>query len=447
MLFSSNIFLFLFLPLVLGLYFLAHERAKNYILLAASLIFYAWGGVAAAGMMIVNIAINYAGAIAVDKWRERKLPLILTLTANFGMLFYFKYMNFFMAQIGMAGFAKIALPIGISFFIFQGVSYLIDVYRREVPPQKNPLKLALFISCFPQLIAGPIVKYHDIDEQLDVRSTTAADFLYGIRRFIMGLGKKVLLANTFAVIADEIFKLPVAEISVAQAWLGALAYSMQIFFDFSGYSDMAIGLMRVFGFRIPENFNYPYIAKSITDFWRRWHISLSTWFKEYLYIPLGGNRTGHTYRNLWLVFLATGIWHGAEWTFVLWGLWHGLFIVMEKKIDVDKFRGAWAHFYTLAVVLVGWVLFRTENITKAWQYLKRMFGLINGTAIFQWPWFCDNIQYITFAAAVLLCTPIFGKWIHTRREWMLNAWLIVVFLLSATMIVAGGYNPFIYFRF
>ena len=346
MLFSSLTFLHIFLPSVLALYFLSPVRMRNYVLLVASIIFYAWGEPLYLAMMLFMIVANYVGAIGIEKMAipfRKKAVLWGTIAVDLGLLFYFKYFNFFIENLNRSDFIdfpfiEVIMPIGISFYTFQAISYLIDVYRGEVEAQYDFYKLALYISLFPQLVAGPIVKYHDVYEEINNRSETFDRFMYGVKRFIIGLAKKVLLANTLGGVVDTIYALPVSEISVSAAWLGAVAYMLQLYFDFSGYSDMAIGLGHMFGFKFLENFNYPYLSRSVSEFWRRWHISLSTWFKQYLYIPLGGNRvsTFRQYFNLFFVFLVTGFWHGASWSFIIWGIWNGIFICSEKLTGLKK---------------------------------------------------------------------------------------------------------------
>ena len=465
MLFSSMTFIGLFLPIVCGLYWLTRREYRNYILLAASILFYAWGEPKYLAIMLTTIVVNYFGALLIDKYKQhKKWILIGTILSDLGFLFYFKYFNFVMTNINTAfgadiPFLDVIMPIGISFYTFQALSYVVDVYRGEVPVQKHIDKLALYICLFPQLIAGPIVKYHDVKDQIDNRTENFDKVVYGVKRFIIGLAKKMLIANTMGAVADKIFAMPVNEFSTLTAWVGALAYTFQIFYDFSGYSDMAIGLGSIFGFKFLENFNYPYISKSITEFWRRWHISLSTWFKEYLYIPLGGNRVAKSrmYLNLFLVFLATGIWHGAEWTFIIWGLWHGFFIIMEKWTGWHKKTGGISlsitqHLYTMLVFIFGWVLFRAENITYAWQYFKNMLGLIpNHNITYTLGYYIDNIEILTFIVAVLCAMPIFrnitlpptNKYKHIA----INTWIMALFVVSVSAIAASTYNPFIYFRF
>lgn len=466
MLFSSMTFIFIFLPIVCGLYFLVRKNITmaNLLLLLASIIFYAWGEPNYVFIMLGTILINYVGAICINKYpKHKKIALLTTILANLGILFYFKYFNFVMENISSVigtnfSFLEVIMPIGISFYTFQALSYVIDVYYNKANVQKNIYKLALYITLFPQLVAGPIIKYHDVANQIDKRKITFNQFSYGIKRFIIGLAKKVLIANTMGAIADAIFAQPVYDFSTGVAWLGALAYTFQIFYDFSGYSDMAIGLGHMFGFKFLENFNYPYISKSITEFWRRWHISLSTWFKEYLYIPLGGNRISkyRTYLNLFIVFLATGIWHGAEWTFVIWGVWHGAFIIFERITNLHKRIGGiissiLRHCYTILAFVIGWVIFRSDNITYATDYIKNMFGLIPYKEIYSLPYYIDTTQIIIFITAIMLSMPIFSNFLNddkdTKATSFQNLWLLILFGLSWASISAGTYNPFIYFRF
>lgn len=457
-------FVFLFLPIVCGLYFLTPKVARNYILLFASILFYAWGEPKYVAIMLMTIVVNYLGALLIDKYKQhKKWILIGTILSDLGFLFYFKYFNFVMKNVNFAfgadiPFLDVIMPIGISFYTFQAISYVVDVYRGDVKVQKRLDKLALYICLFPQLIAGPIVKYHDIEDQIDNRQERFDKIVYGVKRFIVGLAKKMLIANTMGAVADKIFAMPVTDFGTGIAWIGAIAYTFQIFYDFSGYSDMAIGLGSIFGFKFLENFNYPYISKSITEFWRRWHISLSTWFKEYLYIPLGGNRVAKSrmYLNLFLVFLATGIWHGAEWTFLVWGLWHGFFIIMEKWTGWHKKEGTLPititqHIYTILVFIFGWVLFRAENITYAGQYFKNMMGLVKTNPVYSINYYIDNIEILTFIVAIICSMPIFRNIVlpitNKYKNIAINTWIIALFVLSASAIAASTYNPFIYFRF
>ena len=466
MLFSSMSFVFLFLPVVCAIYLCAKKELHNAILLAASIIFYAWGEPKYLAIMLLTIIINYSGAIALNKYpKYRKFLLLLTIIADLGFLFYFKYFNFVIENINSIlsadiKFVEIILPLGISFYTFQAMSYIIDVYRGECAVQKNFYKLSLYICLFPQLIAGPIVKYHDIADQIEHREVNFEKVQYGVKRFIIGLAKKMLIANTLGAIADKIFVQSPDSFSPFIAWLGAFAYSFQLYFDFSGYSDMAIGLGAIFGFKFLENFNYPYISKSISEFWRRWHISLSTWFKQYVYIPLGGNREGlrRTCLNLGIVFLLTGIWHGASWTFILWGLWNGFFIIFEKLTGWSKESSTpclniLKHLYVILIFVVGWVIFRSENLIYAFAYVKNMFGLVQlQDAAYKIGYYIDSYEVIMFAAALLCSVPLFRNILNVNRKnkflyGFVNIWLLFLFLLSTATIAASTYNPFIYFRF
>lgn len=483
MLFNSMVFLWIFLPVLLVLYFLAKKffpAARNYILLIFSLLFYAWGEPKYIILMLVSILVNYAFGILVDKapkkGKKRRALLVLDVLFNVGLLGYFKYFNFFTDNVnkifgeGTITMEDVMLPIGISFYTFQIMSYVIDLYRGEIKVQKNLPKLALYISFFPQLIAGPIVKYKDIDEALDSRKETLEGFAYGAKRFIYGLSKKVLIADVMALAVDTIFSGGggATELTQPVAWLGAICYALQIFFDFSGYSDMAIGLGAMFGFKFMENFNLPYISGSITEFWRRWHISLSTWFKEYVYIPLGGNRKGkkRTYLNLWIVFLLTGIWHGAAWNFVIWGLFHGLFIFIERlgfKKVLDRLK-VLSHVYALLVVLVGWVFFRADGLKNALHYLKVMlFGAPEGTIPIQTYNIVNHRFILTMILAILFCGILqvilkkiaeskkYGKR-YSRFSIICTRYvepfvLIGLFALCIMATVSNTYSSFIYFRF
>src|SRR2546425_1448106 len=371
MVFASPIFLFLFLPLILATYFLLPRRWGNAALLVASLAFYVWGEGLYATIVITSIAFNWALGKRIGDAKDpraRRRWLALAVAGNLAVLAIFKYANFFVANLHAAlgahswGAIAIAipLPLGISFFTFHSISYLVDIYRKNATAQRNIGSFALYILLFPQLIAGPIIRYKDIAQQIASRERRFADVAEGVRRFVIGLGKKVLIANTLGRVADQVFAIAPSELNTSVAWLGLVCYSLQIYFDFSGYSDMAIGMMRMFGFRVLENFNYPYISQSIREFWRRWHISLSNFFRDYLYIPLGGNRRGKVrgYANLVIVFLLCGLWHGANWTFILWGAWHGVFLVLERAGVEGALERTWRplrHAYALAAVLGGWV--------------------------------------------------------------------------------------------
>lgn len=469
MLFSSTVFIFIFLPIIFMLCLISKQKYHNIILLVASLFFYGFEQPKYVLIIISVIFISYIGAICIDKLYEYKKPiLVLTIVANLSFLIFFKYINFIIENINLLNIyklnlLKLILPIGISFYIFQALSYIIDVYRGEVKVQKNIFNLALYICLFPQLVAGPIIKYHDIEDAIISRKINIDDVSTGIKRFIIGLSKKVLIANTLGLVADKIFCQVPSAIPHLVAWIGAFAYTFQLFFDFSGYSDMAIGLGMIFGFKFMENFNYPYISKSVTEFWRRWHISLSTWFKQYVYIPLGGNKEGKikTVRNLGIVFLITGLWHGASWTFIVWGLWHGLFIIIEKLINIknidEKYTKLWQntlrHFYCLLIVVIGWVIFRSDNLTYAIQYISNMFGLMhieNKDIAFDLGYYVDTFEILMFVIAILCSVPIFKNILQEKgiiKNICLNIWFLILFVLSVSAIVATTYNPFLYFKF
>lgn len=469
MLFSSMTFVYMFLPIVLLLYLVTKKELHNPILLVASILFYAWGEPKYLAIMLLTILINFLGALLIERKPEhKKLSLILTIIGNLAFLIYFKYFNFIIDNCNNLFHSNIEplnviMPIGISFYTFQALSYVIDVYRGECKAQNDIYKLALYICLFPQLVAGPIVKYHDVAEQIDSREVNFEKVNLGVKRFIIGLSKKMLIANTMGAIVDKIFVQDPHNFSHAIAWLGSIAYSFQLYFDFSGYSDMAIGLGLIFGFRFLENFNYPYISKSITEFWRRWHISLSTWFKQYVYISLGGNRCSKlkVLRNLGVVFLLTGIWHGAEWTFVIWGIWHGFFIILEKTFNIKEFESKphpiWVnilqHLYCIFVFVIGWVIFRADNMKYAWDYIMNMFGLLHLNKeqfVYSINYYVDRIEIITFIAAILCAVPLFKNMLELKSNWGkigINIWLLILFFLSTVMIASSTYNPFIYFRF
>lgn len=456
MLFSTVPFLYFFLPAVLfinNVLLRKNIKYQNVFLLLSSLFFYAWGEPTFVFVMLLSIVLNWGFGIWVDKKRENKTwILFLMLLFNLSLIFVFKYLMFAMNVINEVFDTHmrvpiINLPIGISFFTFQSISYVIDIYRHHGEVQRNPLNVGLYISFFPQLIAGPIVRYETIAAEINNRKVTWNDFTDGVERFIIGLGKKVLLANNFAVIADHIFSLLPEYLDLPLAWLGAISYTLQIFFDFSGYSDMAIGLGRMFGFHFLENFNYPYISRSVSEFWRRWHISLGSWFRDYVYIPLGGNRVAKplVYRNLFVVWLLTGIWHGANWTFLVWGLMYFVLLALEKFTELEKrnFR-ILGHVYTLFFVVIGWVIFRSETLTDAWNYLHVMFtpSIPDSSPLF--------LFYISEYKWWLLSGLFFSIPIVNRSKLhpVINSiWCIVIFFLCLVYITKGGYNPFIYFNF
>ena len=469
MVFSSNLFIFFFLPITIWGYYFLGKKLQNVFLLFVSLLFFAWSQPQFVWVILLNILVNYCGALAIGNVKNKivkKLSLIIDISVNLGLLFYFKYFNFVIDSINHVIDSniivdQIVLPIGISFFTFQGLSYVFDVYLGKVEVQKNPFKVALYILFFPQLIAGPIVKYGDIALEIDNRAVSLDDFTEGLERFIIGLGKKAIISNTMAVMVDKIWERGIDQNTVAIAWIGCIGYTLQIYYDFSGYSDMAIGLGRIFGFHFNENFNLPYISKSVTEFWKRWHISLTTWFREYVYIPLGGNRK-HVYLNVAIVFLLTGIWHGASWTFILWGIWHGVFRLIEmyfnktnKKIKLAKIP-LLGNIYTLSVVGKGWILFRAPNLSDAIYYLKTMVGIDLGSMPgFTVGYYLDRWNVTNMALGILFATAIPGKIVlHIKsvcseKVYFIGKKVLLLFLFyfSLIRIVAGTYNPFIYFQF
>ena len=480
MLFSSPIFLFLFLPALLALYIICPRFARNALLLTASLLFYAWGELALVVVMLMSIGMNHAFGLWVERFRTRPLGryiLAVAIAANLAVLVYFKYASFLIDTLNIAlatlaiplvRWPDVVMPIGISFYTFQALSYVVDVYRGEVAAERNPIRVALYISLFPQLIAGPIVRYVDVAAQIRDRRMTLDGFAAGVQRFVIGLGKKMLIANSAASVADAIFDIPDAQLGTAVAWLGIVCYTLQIYFDFSGYSDMAIGLGLMFGFRFLENFNYPYISRSLTEFWRRWHISLSTWFRDYLYIPLGGNRCTprRIYANLLIVFLLCGLWHGASWSFIVWGLYHGTFLILERRglsRILLPLPAIVRHAYLLCVVMVGWVLFRADHLAHALVFLKAMAGLGASNHEYHVGLFLDRGLWLVLIAGSLGSLPWlpalsarFDTW-RERRWWggavegslglcRVSLVALVLFAASSAML-AGTYNPFIYFRF
>lgn len=470
MLFSSLVFLWFFLPAAVFLYYLAPGRnAKNIVLFAASLIFYGWGGPRYLLLVLLTALLCYAAGLCLDAAGERtalkKLSVGVFVLITLGILGYFKYYNFFAATAGrLAGkelfpLRDIVLPLGISFYTFQAISYVVDVYRGKSPAQKNLFHMALYLFLFPQILSGPIIKYHQVAGQLTNRNETISMQFYGIKRFVYGLAKKVLLANTFGQSVDYIMGVPSGQIGTLTAWLAVILYTLQIYYDFSGYSDMAIGLGRIFGFYYEENFNYPYLSSSITEFWRRWHISLSTWFRDYLYIPLGGNRKGlgRTCVNLFIVFLATGLWHGASMTFIIWGIYHGIFILSErlwlkKVLDRNpvKFLN---HLYAMFVVVFGWLLFRAPSMTYAIDLAKAMIRPSKG--LWNAGLFANNKILFLAVLGILLCGPVQALFPRFRNHIFDEenvsygdiAVMIVLLFLSTMVVVSSTYTAFIYFQF
>lgn len=471
MVFSSITFTFIYLPIVLFLYFLSKEEYRNIILFIASIVFYAVGEPKAVILMLASIALNYMAGVAlgiIKSDTRRKIILILDVAVNIGILYWFKYLGY---TIKLLGFVlgrqfealDIALPIGISFFTFQAMSYVIDVYRGDVAAERNILNVGLYISFFPQLIAGPIVRYNSISQQIKNRVVTADKFSEGILRFVKGFAKKIILANNLSLLAEEafgctdIYKLP-----VLLAWAGSIAFSLQIYFDFSGYSDMAIGLGKMFGFEFEENFNYPYIANSITDFWRRWHISLSRWFRDYVYIPLGGSRKGifRQIINLFVVWLLTGLWHGANITFVAWGLMYFVLLALEKTLIKPETKNAIVklvyRMFVLLVINTGWILFKTESFHVACRYIKVMLGLYGNDAVNAYTLGLFREHGILFVFGILFSTPLMARIgeqvkkndiVYRYCSNLMPLMYMVMFLVSLSFLILGAHNPFIYFNF
>ncbi|MCR4905517.1 MAG: MBOAT family protein [Clostridiales bacterium] len=479
MLFSSLIFVSLFFPLFFALYYLLPKRSlKNALLLVFSLFFYAWGRVVYLPLILAASLIGWGGGLAIGRFREKnrngcaKASLIVSLVLLLGLLGVFKYAGFFVENLNLLAHLElpvpeIVLPIGISFYTFQILSYVADVYRGDVAAQKNLGLVMVYLCAFPQLIAGPVVRYKTVEEELTGREVTRDDVYAGLRRFVTGLGKKVLIANVAAVAADGIFGYEPSSCGTVAAWIGALAYTIQIYFDFSGYSDMAIGMGRMMGFHYLENFNDPYTAVSVTDFWRRWHISMSSFFRDYVYIPLGGNRVSKPrwVFNIAVVWMLTGLWHGAAWTFVLWGVYYGVFLVLERLLWGKKIAGipVLNRLYTLLIVVIGWVIFRSESLTYAFGMLRAMFGGYGlGSGTVTWGMILErsgvNVLFIlAMIAGIVLSTGI-GRRLAERREqlpvnrrtvWETAACVLsaIVFVLSVVSIASGSYNPFIYFQF
>jgi alginate O-acetyltransferase complex protein AlgI len=489
MVFSSLSFLFLFLPLVLFLFYAANPLFRPAILLLASLVFYFFGENYLIWVMLATTVLNFLCALFMTpSWRGgitvklsvntprtkvQKSLLFIALAGSLGALFYFKYFEFFssslrelhgalnLGNMAPADLAKVALPLGISFYVFQSISYTIDVYRGSIAASRNPWVFATYVMMFPQLVAGPIVRYSDVEGQIHAPRCTPEAFAEGVRRFIGGLAKKVLIANPMGQLADAIFGLPEASLSTGLAWMGLMAYTLQIYFDFSGYSCMAIGLGRMFGFTFPENFIHPYTSRSVREFWRRWHVTLSTWLRDYLYIPLGGSRKSEwqTRANLLIVFLACGLWHGASWSFVVWGLFHGSFIALERTkfgLTMDRMPRILRHAYLILVVMIGWVFFRCETLPQALDYLLKLVSFddpgIRSIAEFMSP---DHM--VAMILGIVFCMPVV-PWLRFRVEQLAGLRLVfaeflwflclsALFIFSVASVTAGNFNPFIYFRF
>ena len=468
MVFSSLIFLFVFLPITLLIYYISPRPIRNLVLFIVSLIFYAWGEPIYILIMLFSTFFDYFNGLFMDKYRDNKkitnLVLINSLVVNLGILCFFKYYGFIITNINIffslnLKILDLPLPLGISFYTFQTLSYTIDVYLDKVPVQKNIISFGTYVTMFPQLVAGPIVRYSDVAWEIDNRKESLGLFGEGAELFVIGLSKKVLLANSIGALWKSVKAIPIENVSILSAWLGIIAFTFQIYFDFSGYSDMAIGLGKMFGFNFMKNFDYPYISKSVTEFWRRWHISLGTWFKEYVYIPLGGNRLGRLkqYRNLFIVWFLTGLWHGANWNFILWGLYYFVFLVIEKTYlnkwlkDKPKFI---SHIYTLLVVIIGWVFFEFENISEGMKFIQTMFGIggnpvYDGTALYYL-----YTNWILFVVLAICSTPLLKKRVHklkedinTKESIVYSLIILSLLFLCTAYLVNESYNPFLYFRF
>lgn len=470
MVFSSNVFLFGFLPAVLAVNFLLPQRFRNLFLFLASVFFYAWGTGPIIVAFLITIVITYLGGIAVHRSSggRAKLFLVLTVGADLGVLLYYKYLNFFADQLSvLLGFFgtewhrsfDVPLPIGVSFLVFHGITYPLQIYWRTERPARHITDVGLYLALFSQLVAGPIVRYSEISKELYDRRSTLPDMFYGLQRFAMGLAKKVLIANQVGAIADHAFNAPLTQLTPALAWLGTFAYAFQIYFDFSGYSDMAIGMAELFGFHFPENFDRPYRSASVTEFWRRWHMTLSRWFRDFVYVPLGGNRKGslRTYLNLFTVFFLCGLWHGAAWNFVAWGMFHGALLVVERLVR-NRFgwepRGLTGTVYTCAMVFLAWVLFRARDLDAALSHLRVMFGHSSQAA------FVPPLGlYVTRSSMFFFVCAAIGSWVPLEkvRSWAIwerpagqaligSASLALIFL-SATVLSTAAFNPFIYFQF
>ncbi len=478
MIFSSLLFLFRFLPIVVLIYYVAPHKFKNFVLFASSLLFYSWGEPVYVLLMIFSTLVDYVHGMLVYKFKstnqmtKAKLALTSSVVINLGLLGFFKYADFFIGSINNVfgldiAFLQIALPIGISFYTFQTMSYSLDIYMSDEKPQKNIISFGTYVALFPQLIAGPIVRYNEIAYELEHRKENIDDFFIGIRYFMIGMGKKVLLANNIGIVWDGIKATDISRLTTVTAWIGIIAYAFQIYFDFSGYSDMAIGLGRMFGFKFPINFNYPYISKSITEFWRRWHISLSSWFKEYLYIPLGGNRCSKlkNYRNIFIVWFLTGFWHGAAYNFILWGIYFAIILMAEKAFMLkvlEKIPAFFRHTYAILLILVGWVIFEFESVADIVSYVGAMFGIGTSSFVDMSTLYLLKENIIMLVILMLASTPIpkiiisklffilqnSNKFFRSSIPYILeNGFNIMILVVSTAYLVDASYNPFLYFRF
>jgi alginate O-acetyltransferase complex protein AlgI len=475
MVFSSLTFLYIFLPIVLAVYYIVPKNFRNFFILLSGLFFYAWGEPIYVFIMIASTLIDYFAGLVIYKFGgnpvTRRLALIVSVVMNLSLLGFFKYSGFIVENINHIfgtdfGAPTTLLPIGISFFTFQSMSYTIDLYRGNIPVQKNPITFAAFVTLFPQIVAGPIVRYEDVAAELNERHVDIDTVWEGILQFIVGLGKKVLIANNIGVVWDNVKAMDIHNVPVATAWLGIGAFTLQIYFDFSGYSDMAIGLGKMLGFHFPQNFNYPYVSKSITEFWRRWHMTLSEWFKSYVYFPLGGSRKGlkRTILNTAIVWLLTGIWHGASWNFILWGVMYGILIIMEKLATellkrhnkqsiIDKIPSFVKRIYTLLLVMLGWVLFDTDTISQAFTYMARLFSF-GGTLTDSYTVYIVVNFGLLFIIAIIGCTDIprrvvsaISRKVPAVGNWGSVVYMVVVLMLATAYLVNASYNPFLYFNF
>lgn len=465
MVFSSLIFIFYFIPIFFLIYFLTSKKFRNFVLFVFSLIFYAWGEPIYICLMLFSTVFDYTNGLLLERFGlhtfKSKVVLIIDIIGNLGLLFVFKYYDFFVGSLNNVfnldlSLLNIALPIGISFYTFQTMSYTIDVYRGVVPAQHNIITFGSYVTMFPQLIAGPIVQYKTVEKELNSRNVTVGEMYDGIKRFCIGLGKKVILANNMGLVWTDIIS-NYSEVSLIGLWLGIICFGFQIYFDFSGYSDMAIGIGKIMGFQFLENFNYPYISKSITEFWRRWHISLGSWFREYVYIPLGGNRCSllKNIRNIFIVWFLTGFWHGASWNYVIWGLYFFVFLILEKyflKEKLEKLPNFLKHIYTLFIILISWVIFSIEDISVLGNYLSSMFINNNG--------FINNDCFYLLSnnwVLLLICgigsLGLFNNYFNTAKaryrfvKYIEYIFIIIIFILSVSLLVNSTYNPFLYFRF
>ena len=466
MIFSSLLFLYIYLPIVLAIYYISPKKIRNFILLILSLVFYGWGEPIYVSLMVLSIIVGFIGALQINKYRmdkEKSTCIFVTiLLINLGTLFFFKYYGFLIEIINSIfntnlKIKALPLPLGISFYTFQIISYVVDVYRDKTEVQKNIINFGAYVSMFPQLVAGPIVQYSTIEKQLNSRKESFKNFGEGVERFVLGLGKKVIIANNVGMIWNSVKPLAPENMSVLTAWIGIISFTLQIYFDFSGYSDMAIGLGKMFGFDFMENFKYPYISKSITEFWRRWHISLGSWFRDYIYIPLGGNRCGQAVqlRNIFVVWFVTGLWHGASWNFIIWGLYFGVIIFIEKigllKV-LEKLPSFICNIYTMFFVVISWVFFDTDTLKNSMVYIGNMFRLNGNIGYDNLSLYLINTNMVFLVMAIICSTPLFKKFIESLKGNVVGKTIVIsiyvgIIIISTSFLVGESYNPFLYFRF